>query len=341
MFERTLRVKYITSKNCFCYLSDRYSKTIQEGSVAKVDFEGKTYFLSLGGYLISLKDDEIGINGIYGYQLGLEEDEFVNFAKCDGISNVLSLDIFPCLKDDIVILESNAESIQDTLLNQIRVVNNNQKAVIWVSNTIHVAVNIDGVKPSSPGRLEFLTAVTIKATKPKNKEQQRQTEDNITNWIYYNKSQSIIKDPSFCTYENSNALVVCRAFSFRSIKNFVPKHFVFNVYAPKNLLPHKVLQNSSNYFAITPIHLVTEYEDDAKLKRDVIVRVFPLEETDYEIQTSHFVPLFIDDVILKALKLNIGAKIILDCDISYSKSFKTKYWSKNNFGLRHKFWRYY
>lgn len=92
---------------------------------------------------------------------------------------------------------------------------------------------------------------------------------------------------------------------------------MFNVYAPKNLLPHKVLQNSSNYFAITPIHLVTEYEDDAKLKRDVIVRVFPLEETDYEIQTSHFVPLFIDDVILKALKLNIGAKIILDCDISF------------------------
>ncbi|KAI4464803.1 aaa-family atpase [Holotrichia oblita] len=316
MFQRTLRVKYITSKNCFCYLSDKYSKTFQESSVAKVDFEDKTYFFSLGGHLISLKDDEIGINGTYAYELGLEEDESVNLVKYDGISNVLSLDIYPCLKDDIIILESNAESIQDTLLNQIRIVNNNQKAVIWVSNTIHVAVNIDGVKPSTPGRLEFLTAVTIKAAIPKNKEKKIQSKENITNWVYYNKSLSTMTNTNLSTYENNNELLVCRAFSLKSVKNFVSKHFIFNVYAPKKLLPLKVVQNSSNHFSITPIHFVTEYEDNSNLKRDAVVRLFPLEESDYELPTSHFVPLFMDDAILKTLKLSIGAKIILDHEIS-------------------------
>lgn len=35
-----------------------------------------------------------------------------------------------------------AERIQDTLLNQLRIVNNNQKALIWISNSIGVIVDI-------------------------------------------------------------------------------------------------------------------------------------------------------------------------------------------------------
>lgn len=35
-----------------------------------------------------------------------------------------------------------AENIQDTLLNQIRIVHDNQKVIIWISDSVNVIVDI-------------------------------------------------------------------------------------------------------------------------------------------------------------------------------------------------------
>ncbi|GJQ66945.1 hypothetical protein Trydic_g7959 [Trypoxylus dichotomus] len=227
-------------------MCNKYSKIIQKGSVCKVTNAEKIYFFSLGGHLINLKDDEIGLDRLYANVLDFEEDELITFAEYNNVSKAISLNIFPCSKDDMEILELMAESIQDTLLNHINIVNDNQKAVIWVSNSIHVVVDIEGVQPTSPGRLEFLTEVSIRTPITKN-----------------NKLKS----------QDNN---------------------IWNIHLP--------------------IHLATENDENVSLQKNIVVRLLPLEESDYNLDVPHFNPLFVDDEILNYYKLNIGAKVLLDSE---------------------------
>ncbi|XP_025833897.1 peroxisome biogenesis protein 1-like isoform X3 [Agrilus planipennis] len=80
----------------------------------------------------------------------------------NNVSAVKSLTLSATCADDYEVLELLAESVQNTLLNHVTVVNKNQKVIIWVSPFLHVNVNIDEVRPTSPGHLENLTEVIIK-----------------------------------------------------------------------------------------------------------------------------------------------------------------------------------
>ncbi|KRT83638.1 AAA protein [Oryctes borbonicus] len=319
MFERTLRIKYITSKNCFCYLSDKHSKVIQRGSIGKVTVAEKIYFFSLADHLINLQDDQIGLDRIYAKVLGFEKDELVTFIELNNvISKAIRLNIFPCSKDDIEILELMAESIQDTLLNHIHIVNNNQKAVIWISNSIHVVVDIEGVQPTTPGRLEFLTEIAIRAPVTKNETKIRPLDNSnwkISNWINYNAVHSGMSENTLSKYRNCCTLPVFRVFNLESITGFIPKYGIFNVCAPKKKLPLKFLQNS-NFFTLNPIYLTIENEESVPQQKNIVVRLLPLEECDYDLNIPYFIPLFVDDGILNYYKLNIGAKVLLDSEIN-------------------------
>ncbi|KAJ8952106.1 hypothetical protein NQ314_007599 [Rhamnusium bicolor] len=93
--------------------------------------------------------------------LGIQENELVTLSEIPQLPTVDNITIFPLNTEDYDVLEILAENVQSTLLDQIRVVNNGQKIVVWVGN-INVVVYLENVKPVSPGIIDFLTEVVIK-----------------------------------------------------------------------------------------------------------------------------------------------------------------------------------
>lgn len=94
MAEFTLNVQYITSKNCFCYLSEEYAKYAQERvsyeillilqlcfmyfqNVVRVTIGEKTIYFSIGGLLPAPYKNTFAINPLYAKSLELVENNSV------------------------------------------------------------------------------------------------------------------------------------------------------------------------------------------------------------------------------------------------------------------------
>lgn len=112
----------------------------------------------------SLTDSQLGINSTFGRNLGIREGDSVNVRAVFNLSVIKTLTIvtksnedyeimvsiygFVCFNHDLVfdfsllIKGMLAQNIQSTLLDQIRIVNRNQKIVIWISSSLYVTVTV-------------------------------------------------------------------------------------------------------------------------------------------------------------------------------------------------------
>ncbi|KAF5302145.1 hypothetical protein FQA39_LY10480 [Lamprigera yunnana] len=138
---RIFTVKYITSKTSFCYLSQKNSKYFDAGIAVEVNNDRKYIYFSAQP-LSTLKDNEIGINRLQAQVLEIKENGSVLVNIRHNVPKISKIIISPTSFEDYEVLEILSENVQSTLLNQLRVVNKNQKFVIWISDALHLTVNV-------------------------------------------------------------------------------------------------------------------------------------------------------------------------------------------------------
>lgn len=118
----------------------------------------------------------------------------------------------------------------------------------------------------------------------------------------------------------------------RNILTGIKTDFPFNVYASRNTLPLSNITDSINqFFTMYPIHLLTENDENVDKQKNITVRLCPLDDINNTIfEFSCFIPLFIDEAILKYYKLKPGAKVILDSEINVGAITKVEVLANTN-----------
>jgi hypothetical protein len=93
-----------------------------------------------------------------------------------------SITIVPVSLDDWQVLELNLEVVQETLLNQVRVVYAGQELPVWLDERMHVFLRVESVEPKCPfARINGLTRVNVKEA-GEWKEERRKEEGSEEEW---------------------------------------------------------------------------------------------------------------------------------------------------------------
>ncbi|NXS10602.1 PEX1 factor, partial [Neodrepanis coruscans] len=102
------------------------------------------------------------INRQLAEKLGITDGEQVFLEPCSHISSCHQVEVEPLTADDWEILELHASSLENHLLDQIRVVFPGAVFPVWVEQHTHVYIRIGSLMPAAPyGRLEPCTELLI------------------------------------------------------------------------------------------------------------------------------------------------------------------------------------
>ncbi|KAL1491690.1 hypothetical protein ABEB36_012251 [Hypothenemus hampei] len=280
MSPRLLKVKYVTFKNCFVYLSPN-NQNFHTGACIQLTDKGKDYFFSATVINNVVKDSYIGINGSYARTLGIEEDIFVEATLLNPLPVVNRISVQPWTKADYDVLELLAQNVQSNLLDQVRVVNKDQRINIWIGNNLSVTVDVVSVEPISPGTLDFLTEVDISAPNASQKDIRTKTtlpclENFLSTWNYEPTYFRLIplSDLPKNPLENSN--------------------FPFKAY----IYPNNFIENNGFYTA-------------SLLNKDksLCLKICFLENCSNDHKTSN---IFVHNDILSQWEVSIGARVALE-----------------------------
>ncbi|XP_065203097.1 peroxisomal ATPase PEX1 [Planococcus citri] len=106
-------------------------------------------------------ENAFNISAAFAKSLSLEESSTVIVSSVEAKS-LKFLHVTPFSSDDWEILENSADTIQNSLLNQIRVVGVHQNLTVWVSKSISVMIHIDQLSEDNAyGVLENFTEVIV------------------------------------------------------------------------------------------------------------------------------------------------------------------------------------
>ncbi|CAL1268220.1 unnamed protein product [Larinioides sclopetarius] len=157
-------VKYSSSKSCFVSVPDIFLRQSRDLHVLKLIYgENKEAFVSCLPYMSSNSGNhQIQINAKFADKLGLKENEEVCLQLLpSNIPVTQELTLEPLTSDDWEVLELNASYIESNLMNQIRVVWQNQIFPVWANNS-HFFVKVAQTNPSSkPVLLAEFTEVHV------------------------------------------------------------------------------------------------------------------------------------------------------------------------------------
>lgn len=93
---------------------------------------------------------------------GLNEGITVKCSLITDVRLLKSLDVTPLTRKDWEMLELSSNRIQSTLLDQTRIVNKNQKLIVWINKSMHITIKVDFLNPAMPfGKIENDTEINI------------------------------------------------------------------------------------------------------------------------------------------------------------------------------------
>ncbi|XP_066262040.1 peroxisomal ATPase PEX1 isoform X2 [Euwallacea similis] len=318
MFDRVLCVKYVSFKDCFIYLSPSH-KYLNTGVSIKVAYNGDSVAYFSASFVKNVVDDEsIGINLRYAKTLGIKEKEYVNVSQIQQLPIVDSISIQPLSQSDYEVLELLSQSVQSNLLDQVRVVNVDQKLIIWIGNNLFVTVNVETIKPISPGMLDFLSEVIIKRsnqcsqdnkmveanTALANKSLQQQT------WIldkFFTKKPSIknLSDP----YKNFSkpGIFYYRLVHLQELPSFKNTNlYPFNVFVCKNYCVEN--DEDHNFYSMQSLN---RHEEGKTIYVKVKLLENCPEAKDQTFFKSNKNNMFVNEEILNILQCDIGTHVVL------------------------------
>ncbi|CAG9768233.1 unnamed protein product [Ceutorhynchus assimilis] len=300
MFESVLRVKYVSFKNCFVYLSTSH-KHLNTGNCFKITYgENRAYFSA--SMVRNVVDDEsIGINSAYAKLIGIEENTFVNVLQVQQLPVVNSISIQPFTKSDYDVLEMLSQNVQSNLLDQVRVIDSDQKLIIWVGTNMTVPVIVENVKPIAPGILDFLTEVIIKPPnnvapiKNISDKKKNHVPDNTLLKIFENNSQ--LEKPLESTDEDLNFYY--RLFPMSEL--------------PLNIQQGKIWQPFEAFISKNPQISTSEFYNMKLLNspisdKQLFIKLNFLEDV---FGISDHINIFVNDPLINFMQSDYGARVVL------------------------------
>ncbi|CAH2104163.1 unnamed protein product [Euphydryas editha] len=132
-----LKVSFTHERSCFCYINPKYSSSNEQSLCVQVLSREKQILL-WAVFNSSIPEGHIAFNPIYSKMVGLEEGAEVFLAPYGDVKILDELYIDTDSPDDQEILEHNVEILQLRILDQLRLVVANQKAVVWISTSMPV-----------------------------------------------------------------------------------------------------------------------------------------------------------------------------------------------------------
>ncbi|CAH2240483.1 jg24214 [Pararge aegeria aegeria] len=151
-----LKVCFTHERSCFGYISPKYSTNNEQSICVQVLSREKQILLWVV-FSNNVPEGHIACNPIYSRMLGLEEGAEVFVAPYGDVKILDELFVDTDSPDDQEILEHNAEILQLRILDQLRLVVANQKAVVWISTSLPIVFT-----PKQTGLLVNYSRIIVK-----------------------------------------------------------------------------------------------------------------------------------------------------------------------------------
>ncbi|XP_045768201.1 peroxisome biogenesis factor 1 isoform X2 [Maniola jurtina] len=151
-----LKVCFTHERSCFGYISPKYSTNNEQSLCVQVLSREKQLFLWVV-FSSNVSEGQIALNPVYSKMVGLEEGAEVFVAPYGDVKILDELFVDTDSPDDQEILEHNTEILQLRILDQLRLVVANQKAVVWISTSLPIVFT-----PKQTGLLVNYSRIIVK-----------------------------------------------------------------------------------------------------------------------------------------------------------------------------------
>ncbi|KAK5645874.1 hypothetical protein RI129_004338 [Pyrocoelia pectoralis] len=327
MNSKIFTLKYITYKTCFCYVSEHNAKYFDKGITLEFNYDDKSTFFSAQP-LLNLKENEIGLNRLQAQLLGLQEHASVMISCRYDVSGITKMVIRPKSIEDYEVLEILSESVQSTLLNQLQIVKKNQEFIIWITDALHLAVNVESMEPADLGRLDFLTEVEVAPPKSNILDIPDIPVSDKWNFLEFvnpfKKAQSKSKTDKVDNKYEKRCYPVC--FKLYCVSDLpdvkVGEIDHFNVFVYKHNLPKNI--SSGDIFSlgiiIPPVTNNNTIEETFEVK-NVVVQIHLVDNST--VGGSLTPIMYVHPCIFKHFDIEVGAKAFLNYDIPFNPLVNT------------------
>uniref|UniRef100_F7G7U8 Peroxisomal ATPase PEX1 n=1 Tax=Monodelphis domestica TaxID=13616 RepID=F7G7U8_MONDO len=185
-------VSFSHARDCFLHLPRALAAQLhlQQNQAIEVSWGHQPIFLSWveGKHQTNQGENVAEINRQFGQKLGISDGEQVFLRPCSHVVSCHQVEVKPLTADDWEILELHAASLEQHLLDQIRIVFPDAIFPVWVDQQTYIYIQIVVLMPAaSYGRLENDTELFVHS-KP------RQTKEHATDLPFptADKTQGIV-----------------------------------------------------------------------------------------------------------------------------------------------------
>lgn len=268
-----LRLTFTHEKTCFAYINSKYSANKEKNECIQLLSRDKKVLLWVV-FTTGIPDRQIQINPMYCKILGLKEGLDVFVSPYQDVKILDELYIDTDSPDDQEILEHNAELLQLRILDQLRLVVTNQKAIVWISVAMPIVFT-----PKQTGILMNQSRIIVKMDPFKSfkglKQSIQKPEDVKTESNFNNLG--LINDGMLKPYIDIPKRIILRAMPVDSDgkKNFIHPYTVF---MHEDLVPSK-FKNNNVILAMMELQpsFVEEAKNENRLHSEVCVEIVPID----------------------------------------------------------------
>ncbi|XP_077286765.1 peroxisomal biogenesis factor 1 [Arctopsyche grandis] len=142
MWTSTAVIKLVHHTNCFAHVNNKFITNFfgnnYQNNYIKLIWEDNSTILWCVNTNVS--DGCIGLNSLFAQRLGILEGTAVSLTVCSAPPILNQVTISTDSEEDYDILESNILKLQSCLLDQVKILVQNQKMVIWVSPSLSINI---------------------------------------------------------------------------------------------------------------------------------------------------------------------------------------------------------
>ncbi|XP_041972283.1 peroxisome biogenesis factor 1 isoform X2 [Aricia agestis] len=132
-----LKVTFTYERSCFGYINFKYSSNNEQSQCIQI-LSKENPIVLWAVFSNTIPEGHIACNPIYSKLLGLEEGLEVFVSPYGDVKVLNELHVDADSPDDQEILEHNVEILQFRILDQLRLVVAEQKAVVWISSSLPI-----------------------------------------------------------------------------------------------------------------------------------------------------------------------------------------------------------
>ncbi|XP_036285330.1 peroxisome biogenesis factor 1 isoform X3 [Pipistrellus kuhlii] len=300
-------VAFTNARDCFLHLPRRLVSQLHllQNQAVEVAWGHQPAFLSWveGRHFSDQGENVAEINRQVGQKLGLSNGEQVFLKPCSHVVSCQQVEVEPLSADDWEILELHAASLEQHLLNQIRIVFPKAIFPVWVDQQTYIFIQIVALIPTATyGRLETDTRLLIQPKTRQPKESTFSKADDahepfhnygrdhkgLTKELQTKQFQSNTTDPEYTVDSPSVPSLwsmIGSIFSFGSEKKQETYWGVTEINAFKNMQSHVPLGNIFRVCKSQPPSICNASATSMFYKHSAI-HIFPWDQEYFDTEPS-------------------------------------------------------